>query len=129
MTIKTIFISIFDGKRIEECYKDVDTIIDGYGLGESSLVQLTLKYKDGTIQTVACHSFEIEPDEVINKNHGCGTTFDDLIDIAGKIDKSRQEEAKKYLESLLDKRKDDSEVNTQEDEKKVNDDGYEEWWE
>ena len=70
MTVKTIFISIFDGERIEEYYKDVDTIIDGFGLGESSLMQLTLKYKDGTIQTVACHSFEIEPDAPTNQVMG-----------------------------------------------------------
>ncbi len=125
MTVKTIFISIFDGERIEESYKDVDTIIDGYGLGESSLIQLTLKYKDGTTQSVACHSFEIEPDEVVNKNHGCDTTFDDLIDMADKIDMSRKEEAKKYLVSLLDNRK--QHIDISDDASKKVDDEYEEW--
>ena len=38
-----------------------------------------------------------------NKNHGCGTTFDDLIEMADKIDMSRSEEASKYLDSLLEK--------------------------
>ena len=73
MTVKTIFISIFDGERIEESYKDVDTIIDGFGLGESSLIQLTLKYKDGTTQTVACHSFEVEQDAPTNQIMGSDT--------------------------------------------------------
>lgn len=42
-----------------------------------------------------------------NKNHGCGTTFDDLIEMADKIDMSRREEASKYLDNLLEKKKRD----------------------
>lgn len=67
MTVKTIFISIFDGERIEECYEDVDAIIDGCGLDECNLIELTLKYKDGTTQAVSCHSFEIEQDAPTNR--------------------------------------------------------------
>ena len=67
MTVKTIFISHFDGERVEEYYRDVDAIIDGYNLGEWSLITLTLKYKDGTTQTVACDSFEIEQDAPTNQ--------------------------------------------------------------
>lgn len=43
--------------------------------------------------------------ETQNKNHGCGTTFDDLIEMADKIDMSRSEEASKYLDDLLVQRK------------------------
>lgn len=39
-----------------------------------------------------------------NKNHGCGTTFDDLVDMADKIDMSRKEEASRYLDGLLRKK-------------------------
>ena len=36
------------------------------------------------------------------KNRGTGTTFDEMIRIADKIDMSRKEEASRYLDSLLE---------------------------
>lgn len=40
----------------------------------------------------------------MNKNHGCGTTFDDLIEMSKNIDTSREKEAKKNLDKLAKKK-------------------------
>ena len=50
---------------------------------------------------------EAEEDESDNEHYTnvCGTTFDDLVEMADNIDMSRQEEAKSYLDGLLRKKK------------------------
>lgn len=63
----------------------------------------TLIFNDGREETILTYeTLEIEEEDKVNKNHGCGTTFDDLIDMADNIDMSRKEEASKYLDNLLE---------------------------
>ena len=66
---------------------------------------VTLIFNDGREETILTYeTLEIEEEDEANKNHGCGTTFDDLIDMADNIDMSRKEEASKYLNNLLEKK-------------------------